>query len=249
MSRQARTPVVLSPRKVVPFPDPSAFDADGLLAIGGDLRPERLLLAYRSGVFPWYAEGYVPMWWSPDPRAVLDPAHLHTSRSLGRRLRRGGFTLTWNRCFSRVMAACGERRHGGTWIIPEMAVAYGALHELGHAHSLEVWRGEDLVGGIYGVQIGAAFAAESMFHRATDMSKVALVALVRSLFAAGIELFDVQFVTPHLRTLGAFSISRREYLRRLGVAASRPVDLRRLPLAVERTAADAGEPPSPVADV
>lgn len=240
MTAKPRQPLVLPPSKVVPFPDPEPFDADGLLAVGGDLRPERLLLAYRSGVFPWYAEGYVPMWWSPEPRAVLDPQRLHTSRSLLRRLRRGGFTLSWNRCFPRVMAACGERRHGGTWILPEMSVAYGHLHQLGHAHSLEVWQGEDLVGGIYGVQVGAAFAAESMFHRATDMSKVALVALVRSLFTAGIELFDVQFVTPHLRTLGAYAIPRREYLRRLAVAAARPVDLRRLVVAV-------GTPP--VADV
>lgn len=221
-------PVVLPPSGATPFPDPDDYDAEGLLAIGGDLRPERLLAAYRHGVFPWYAEGYVPMWWSPDPRAVLDPERLHVAKSLARRIRRGGFTLSWNRCFSRVMAECGRARPGGTWILAEMVAAYGELHERGHAHSLEVWQGERLVGGIYGVQVGALFAAESMFHRATDMSKVALVALVRSVFAAGIELFDVQFATEHLATLGAVELPRQEYLRRLHVAAERRVDLRGL---------------------
>jgi leucyl/phenylalanyl-tRNA--protein transferase len=165
------------------------------------------------------------MWWSPDPRALLDPEHLHVSRSLQRHVRAGGFALTWNRCFPRVMRECGARRRQGTWILAEMLVAYERLHRLGRAHSLEVWCGRDLVGGIYGVQVGALFAAESMFHAATDMSKVALVALVRSLFAAGIELFDVQFVTTHLRSLGAYEVPRREYLQRLAVARDHAVDL------------------------
>lgn len=224
MAKRCPQPVVLADASS-PFPDPAAFDAEGLVAIGGDLSPARLAAAYAKGIFPWYAEGYVPMWWSPDPRALLDPEHLHVSRSLRRRVRSGGFTLTWNRCFQRVMRECGVRPGKGTWIIAEMLTAYERLHRLGRAHSLEVWSGRELVGGVYGVQIGAVFAAESMFHRATDMSKVALVALVRSLFASGIELFDVQFVTEHLRSLGAFEVSRREYLQRLDVASQRSIDL------------------------
>ncbi len=225
MSRRAVQPLLLAPRPPGRFPDPNDYDAEGLVAFGGDLEPERLLLAYRSGVFPWYSEETVPLWWSPDPRALLDPAKLHVARSLQKTIRRGGFTLTWNACFERVMGECGRGREQGTWILPEMLAAYVRLHELGHAHSLEVWQGERLVGGVYGVQVGALFAAESMFHRATDMSKVALVALVRSLFAAGVELFDVQFVTEHLASLGAYTIPRREYCRRVAVAAARRVDL------------------------
>ena len=218
-------PVFLLPDAPIDFPDPSPFDGEGLVAIGGDLRPERLLAAYGSGIFPWYAEGYVPMWWSPDPRGVLEPHHLHVSRSLGRTIRRGGFRLTWNRCFERVMRECGRRRSDGTWIIPEMLDAYSALHRLGHAHSLEVWAGDDLCGGVYGVQVGGLFAAESMFHRVTDMSKVALVALVRSLGDAGIGLIDVQFATDHLRSVGATELIRREYLYRLAVVREQEVEL------------------------
>ena len=221
-------PVFLRPEGPLRFPDPEQFDREGLIAIGGDLRVERLLLAYRSGIFPWYAEGYVPMWWSPDPRALLSPRTLHVSRSLRRVLKRGEFELTWNRCFARVMNECGKRRDEGTWVIPEMVAAYTRLHERGAAHSLEVWDGAELIGGTYGVQVGAFFAAESMFHRRTDMSKVALVALVRSLFAAGIELLDVQFVTPHLASLGAVEIPRTDYLGLLRTARDRRADLRNL---------------------
>ncbi|MBL8753422.1 MAG: leucyl/phenylalanyl-tRNA--protein transferase [Planctomycetes bacterium] len=223
--RGRRLPVVLPASGPVRFPDPGLYDAEGLCAIGGDLAPATLLAAYRSGIFPWYAEGYVPMWWSPDPRALLDPGHLHVSRSLRKRIRRGGFELTWDRCFPRVMRECGRQREQGTWIIPEMVEAYTALHRLGHVHSLEVWQAGELVGGTYGVQIGGLFAAESMFHRATDMSKVALVALVHTLFAAGIQVLDVQFATEHLQTLGAFTIPRSDYLRRIAVACETPVDL------------------------
>jgi leucyl/phenylalanyl-tRNA--protein transferase len=219
-------PVVLSATGPARFPDPEAYDAEGLCAIGGDLRPATLLLAYRNGIFPWYAEGYVPMWWSPDPRALLDPERLHVSRSLQKRIRRGGFELSWNRCFPRVMRECGRLRDQGTWVIPEMVEAYTELHRLGHVHSLEVWREGELVGGVYGVQIGGLFAAESMFHRATDMSKVALVALVRTVFAAGIRVFDVQFATGHLQSLGAATVPRAEYLRRLDEVCGLPVDLR-----------------------
>ena len=235
MRMPRRMPVVLPSRGRPGFPDPELFDGDGLVAIGGDLRPERLLLAYRRGIFPWYSDGCVPMWWSPDPRAVLSPATLHVSHSLARVIRRGGFALTWNRCFQVVMTECGKCRAEGTWVIDEMVDAYAELHARGSAHSLEVWRAERLVGGIYGVQVGGLFAAESMFHRRADMSKVALVALVRSLFRAGIELFDVQFRTPHLETMGAEVIPRAEYLRRLRRAVrARP----RLSQLVASTAAD-----------
>jgi leucyl/phenylalanyl-tRNA--protein transferase len=232
-----RQPAFLRPDGPLRFPDPEKFDREGLVAVGGDLGVDRLLLAYRSGIFPWYAEGYVPMWWSPDPRALFDPTHLHVARSMRKTIRRGGFSLTWNRCFSRVMAECGRQRKEGTWVIPEMLGAYARLHDAGHAHSLEVWHGAELVGGTYGVQVGGLFAAESMFHRATDMSKVAVVALVRSLFAAGIELLDVQFVTPHLASLGAFAVPRREYLQRLRACVDRPVDLRGLAPSAEDSAA------------
>lgn len=225
-----RAPVMLRSDSPPWFPDPREYDHEGLLAVGGDLSPERLLLAYRSGIFPWYEAGIPPLWWSPDPRALLDPASLHVSRSLGRTLRAGDFELSFDGCFPRVMQECGRRRPEGTWVLPEMVLAYGELHRRGHAHSLEVWRQGELVGGIYGVQVGGLFAAESMFHRATDMSKVALVVLVRALFADGIELFDVQFVTPHLRRLGAYEVPRDDYLRRVANAWSRPVSLAGLPL-------------------
>jgi leucyl/phenylalanyl-tRNA--protein transferase len=224
MAQRAR-PALLAPFAPVVFPDPEGADADGLVAIGGDLRPERLLAAYERGIFPWYAEGLPPMWWSPDPRAVIDGESLHVSRSLKRELQRGQFRVTLNRAFERVMSECGRERDGGTWILPEMLRAYVRLHELGHATSFEVWRDERLVGGLYGVQRGGFFAAESMFHRETNASKVALVAAVRTLFDAGIELLDVQFLTSHLASLGAFEIPRREYLARLARASVRPISL------------------------
>ena len=228
MRARRRPPAWLQPGSAPRFPDPADYDREGLVAVGGDLAPARLLAAYAQGIFPWYAEGIPPMWWSPDPRALITPATLHCSHSLRRRLRRGGFELTWNRCFARVMGECGKRRAEGTWVIPEMVAAYELLHRQGHAHSLEVWDGGELAGGIYGVQVGALFAAESMFHRRADMSKIALVALVPALFAAGIELFDVQFVTPHLRRLGAVEVPRADYLRRLRAAAARAVSLAQL---------------------
>ena len=224
-SRPPKPPVFLMPGDPVTFPDPNGFDKEGLVAVGGDLSPERLLAAYGSGLFPWYEEGYLPMWWSPDPRARFTQEQLHVSRSLAKVLRRKEFRLTWNQAFEAVMTACGERRSGGTWIIPEMLDAYVELHRRGHAHSLEVWCGDELVAGTYGVQVGGLFAAESKFHRRTDMSKVALVGLVRSLSRAGIRLIDVQFVTDHLRSLGATEFDRREYLRLLAVVRNLEIDL------------------------
>jgi leucyl/phenylalanyl-tRNA--protein transferase len=228
--RPHRLPVHLAADAPAVFPDPRQADPQGLIAVGGDLSPPRLRAAYAAGIFPWYEDGYLPMWWSPDPRALLTPDSLHVSHSLQRRLRRPEFTLSWNRDFAAVMTACGDARPEGSWIFAEMLAAYTQLHRLGHAHSLEVWRGDELVGGIYGVQVGGMFAAESMFHRVTDASKVALVALVRSLFAAGTVLFDVQFVTAHLESMGAFTVPRAEYLQRLQSAVTATVDLARLAL-------------------
>jgi leucyl/phenylalanyl-tRNA--protein transferase len=220
-----RLPVFLDENSGPGFPDPEDYDDEGLVAVGGDLTPARLLDAYGSGLFPWYDEGYVPMWWSPNPRANFDPDHLHVSRSLAKTLRRHEFRLTWNTCFERIMRTCGEQRDGGTWIIPEMIAAYTELHRMGHAHSLEVWVGDELVGGTYGVQVGGLFAAESKFHRRTDMSKVAVVAMVRSLFRKGISLLDVQMPTEHLASLGMQPCSRRDYLNKLIAAKELIIDL------------------------
>ncbi len=207
------------------FPDPRKAPKHGLLAIGGDLSERFLLAAYDHGIFPWYNEYEPPHWWSPDPRAVIDVDHLHVSRSLARSLRREIFSVSWNRCFRRVIDECSAEREEGTWIVPEIVEAYCGLHSSGFAHSVEVWRGDTLAGGLYGVQRGGAFMAESMFHRSTDASKVALVEAVRTLWAAGFRLFDVQFLTPHLSTMGAYEISRVEYLRRLEEARDRKIDL------------------------
>jgi leucyl/phenylalanyl-tRNA--protein transferase len=223
--RSRRKPHFLLPGAPLVFPDPNKADDEGLLAVGGDLSPARLLYAYEHGIFPWYDEGLPPMWWSPNPRAVMDDAHLHVSRSLQRVIRSGRFQVTLNRAFQDVMLECGRERDSGTWILPEMVDAYCVLHALGHAHSVEVWQGEQLVGGLYGVQRGALFAAESMFHRERDASKVGLACAVQSLFAAGITLFDVQFLTPHLASLGAYEIPRARYLELSAAAAGRSVRL------------------------
>src|SRR5262245_30579271 len=171
--RGQRRLVFLPPGSPLDLPDPRLADDEGCIAVGGDLSPERLLLGYERGIFPWYSAGLPPVWWSPNPRAVMDRETLHISRSMRRVLRTSRFVLTRNRAFAEVMRACGENREGGTWILPEMLLAYTHLHELGHAHSFEVWQDEKLVGGVYGVQRGALFAAESMFHRVTNASKFA----------------------------------------------------------------------------
>lgn len=213
------------------FPDPRRADARGLVAIGGELTVPRLLDAYGRGIFPWYDAGQPPLWWSPDPRAVLDVERLHVSRSLRRRLRRAPFRVTLDTAFTSVMQACADARAEGTWIVPEMIEAYTRLHAAGHAHSFEVWVEDSLVGGLYGVSVGGLFAAESMFHRASDASKIALVTAVTTTFAAGCELFDVQFTTPHLIAMGARAIPRGEYLERLARVRDRRVSLRgRAPL-------------------
>lgn len=205
----------LGPGSPLSFPDASESDDEGLLAVGGDLSPARLLLAYERGIFPWYSAGMPPLWWSPDPRALMTRERLHVSRSLRRTLRSGRFEVSFDRAFAEVIGACAANREGGTWILPEMKEAYTQLHRLGHAHSFEVWHDGQLAGGLYGVRRGALFAAESMFHVVTDASKVALAVALDTLFRAGVQLFDVQFVTEHLASLGAFEVARDDYLRQL----------------------------------
>lgn len=217
-------PAFLLPASPPDFPDPRLADAEGLVAIGGDLSPERLLAAYDAGIFPWYGEEDPPLWWSPDPRAVLQPTRLHVPRRLARTLRRGGFELTFDGAFDSVIRACAADRPEGTWITPDMIEAYTRLHRLGHVHSLEVWHDGRLTGGIYGVHRGGLFAAESMFHRRTDASKIALVALVRTLASRGVRLVDVQLPTPHLARFGAESWPRERYLAEL--AALRALEVR-----------------------
>jgi leucyl/phenylalanyl-tRNA--protein transferase len=204
------------------FPDPAGADREGLLAQGGDLEPATIVAAYRQGVFPWPYDESAMLWWSPDPRAVLPLEGLHVSRRLARTLRRGRYRVTLNVAFPAVIDGCAARAQ--TWITPAMRAAYVRLHTLGWAHSVEVWGGNGaLAGGLYGVAIGGLFAAESMFHRAGDASKVAVVALVQHARAVGTTLLDVQVLTDHLATLGARAIPRGEYLQRLAAAVRRPV--------------------------
>lgn len=193
------------------FPDPRDAPGDRPLAVGGDLRLERLVQAYRRGMFPWYSHGDPILWWSPDPRTVIVPAELRISRRLGRRLRRNEFRTSENAAFAEVIEGCAAPRRDGetdTWITPEMQAAYLDLHEAGHARSIECWQGETLAGGLYGVEVGAIFCAESMFSRVTDASKVALAVLC----AKGYALIDCQVPSAHLFRLGARLIPRREYL-------------------------------------
>ncbi|HKB42278.1 MAG TPA: leucyl/phenylalanyl-tRNA--protein transferase [Gemmataceae bacterium] len=198
--------------------DPQNADEIGLVAVGGDLRPERLLEAYRSGVFPWFGPEDPLLWWSPDPRGILELAELHIPRRLLRTLRSGRFRHTINRAFGEVIRGCADRPGDGCWITPAMIDAYEELHARGHAHSLEVWAGDKLAGGIYGVAVGGLFAGESMFTRRRDASKVALVRLVEHLRQRGFQLFDIQFVSDHTARFGARAIPRDEYLVRLRAA-------------------------------
>jgi len=225
---QARRPWLIVPGSEPYFPDPELADSDGLLAVGGDLAPGRLLRAYDQGVFPWYDKGLPPLWWSPDPRAIIETSELKISRSMRREVRHTEITLSFDRAFREVMYQCGQKRANGTWILSSMLDAYTRLFELGHAHSIEAWHRGQLVGGLYGVHRGGLFAAESMFHRKTNASKLALLASVTVLFERGIELFDVQFLTEHLVSLGAKEISRHEYLCRLEAVRHKPVGLSEL---------------------
>jgi leucyl/phenylalanyl-tRNA--protein transferase len=186
---------------------------NGLLAWGGNLHPQRLLAAYRKGIFPWYSEGQPLLWWSPAPRCVMFPGEVHLSRRTRRRYNSGRYRLTADSAFGEVIAACaGPRaRDRGTWITPELRAAFEHLHRRGHAHSIEVWQEDRLCGGIYGLAIGSAFFGESMFSRSTDASKFALVALCRLLDAWGFGLLDCQVSNPHLRRMGAVEISRARF--------------------------------------
>lgn len=195
------------------LPDPSESDEDDVVGIGADLAPGTLVDAYRRGIFPWPHPGVPLPWFSPDPRGILTADHLHVSRSLRRTLRRCGWTTTVDADFDGVVRGCAsERGEEGTWITSSMARAYRRLHDLGWAHSLEVWDGTELVGGVYGVQCGGVFTGESMFHRVTDASKVALVDLLTRFHAAGGRMLDVQLTTDHLATLGARDIPRERFL-------------------------------------
>lgn len=207
------------------FPDPSLADEDGLLAVGGDLSPQRLLMAYGRGIFPWYSENAPILWWSPDPRLILEPSRVHVPKRLERILRQGVFRFTLDTAFERVIAGCAQTpRRGacGTWIVPEMLAAYCRLHELGFAHSIEVWSGGTLVGGLYGVALGGAFFGESMFYNEPDASKAGFVTLIRALDRAGFILFDCQQTTAHMVRFGGFEVPRDEFLSRLEQALELP---------------------------
>jgi len=200
------------------FPPPQLAAADGLLAVGGDLSRERLLLAYRTGIFPWYSEGEPILWWSPDPRLVLYPPEFRIPRSLAKVIRRADFTLSMDNAFPDVVGECARVRREsgeGTWIVPEMLEAYCGLYQAGFAHSVEVWRGGRLAGGLYGIALGKSFFGESMFTRVTDASKVALAALVRHVQALSFDLIDCQVTTGHLMRLGAREVPRERYLEEL----------------------------------
>ena len=199
-------------------------DPNGLLAMGGDLSPARLLDAYRHGIFPWFNPGEPILWWSPDPRMVLAPGEVRVSRSLAKRLRNAGFELRVDSAFAEVMHACAEPREGagGTWISPGMIAAYGRLFDAGYAHSIETWRDGRLVGGLYGVAIGRMFYGESMFSREPDASKVALVRLARQLERWRFGLIDCQMETPHLASLGARTLPRAAFTARLAELVNLP---------------------------
>lgn len=217
---------------LTPSDPPEAFppvsraleDPDGLLCAGGDLSPARILAAYRRGIFPWYAEGQPILWWSPDPRMVLIPDELRVSRSLRKSLRNRGYRVTFDAAFAEVVSQCadsGTRAFEGTWISPEMHVAYVELHRLGHARSVEVWLEERLVGGLYGLELGHVFFGESMFSIATDASKVALFHQVSAVRDRGVQLIDCQVASNHLFSLGARLMPRAEFVARLERAIPR----------------------------
>lgn len=203
------------------FPDPATANPDGLVAIGGDLSVPRLLLAYRNGIFPWTVEPIT--WWSPDPRAIFELDRFHLSHSLAKIIRKEVFEITIDRAFREVMEGCAAPGPGrrSTWITREFLDAYTELHQQGYAHSLECWQKGELVGGIYGVAIGGFFAGESMFHRASNASKLALYHLIEHLRGRDFILFDIQMLTPITARLGAIQIPRTEYLERLAPAVQR----------------------------
>jgi leucyl/phenylalanyl-tRNA--protein transferase len=200
------------------FPPPERAERGGLLAMGGDLSPQRLLLAYEQGIFPWFSDGEPILWWSPDPRFVLFPKELKVSASMRQVLRRNVFRITFDQAFAEVIAHCQQiPRPGqdGTWITAEVQAAYTELHRLGFAHSVEVWQGDDLAGGLYGVSLGSCFFGESMFARVSNASKAGFITLVQALEERNFQLIDCQIYTPHLESLGARGLRRRDFLIRL----------------------------------
>jgi leucyl/phenylalanyl-tRNA--protein transferase len=219
--------VLLGRRPV--FPPHESARTDGLLALGGDLTPDRLLAAYCHGVFPWYEAGEPILWWSPDPRLILEPEQLRIARSLRSVIRKRRFTITFDRAFRAVIHGCAiAPRAGapGTWIHAEVETAYTTLHTLGYAHSVEVWESGTLAGGLYGVMLGRCFFGESMFSLQPNASKVALVALAQYVLAQDVQLIDCQVTTEHLLSLGAHEVPRAEFLRRLATALAFPTDRR-----------------------
>ena len=208
-------------KTIFPDVDLALTEPDGLLAVGGDLTVERLTAAYQQGIFPWYSEGQPILWWSPDPRMVLEPKNIKVSRSLEKTIRKNIFNVTFDQQFQDVIIECSKPRlekgneQTETWILDEMIVAYIALHKAGYAHSVECWLDEKLVGGLYGVAIGNVFFGESMFSRVSDASKVAFVFLSKQLQQRGYKLIDCQVYTSHLESLGASMISRKEFLNLL----------------------------------
>ena len=205
------------------FPNPSLADPEGLLVVGGNLEPETLLSAYQQGIFPWFDEDTPILWWSPDPRAILEFENLYISKRLARTIRTNKFQVTFNQDFDAVVKGCTYRPEEGTWITPEVANAYGEFHRRGHAHSVEVWQQGILVGGLYGVAIGGLFAGESMFSTVSDASKIALVALVSRLKEKGYQLFDLQIINEHTATMGATEIPRGDYLARVKTAIKKDI--------------------------
>ncbi|MEQ1799601.1 MAG: leucyl/phenylalanyl-tRNA--protein transferase [Lacibacter sp.] len=197
------------------FPPVEQSAADGLLAIGGDLSTERLLLAYRSGIFPWYNDDEPPLWWSPDPRFVLFPEELYVSKSMQQLFNRRTFKITMNKAFTEVIRNCGrQKRKGqnGTWITAEIEEAYNQLHQLGYAVSVEAWKDNELVGGLYGIRMGKLFFGESMFAKVSNASKYAFIAFVQHLQKEGVVLIDCQVYTEHLESLGARMIDRNKFI-------------------------------------
>ncbi len=207
------------------FPPPHFAEKEGLLAVGGDLTADRLLLAYRQGIFPWYSGDEPILWWSPDPRLILYPKDLNISKSLNKILRKKMFDITMDRAFERVIRACSNVRiekGEGTWITDEMLDAYCRLHKMGYAHSVEAWQGETLCGGLYGVSLGKSFFGESMFVKVSNASKAAFVFLVESLDRWGFDLVDCQVKTDHLLRFGAKEVPRRIFLRQLEKSLKKP---------------------------
>jgi leucyl/phenylalanyl-tRNA--protein transferase len=212
-------------KRSLSFPDPEDADDSGLLAIGGDLSVDRLLMAYSKGIFPWYEDGMPILWWSPDPRMVLFPGKMIISHSLRQSIRKNEFRVTFDTDFARVIEACSyvpRKDADGTWITDEMKAAYIKLHHKGYAHSVETWHDGELVGGLYGVSLGRAFFGESMFHRENNASKVALHKLVSLLRHHNFDIIDAQVYTNHLESLGGELISRRAYMKLLQGSIEKP---------------------------